>query len=189
MKKKNIVRITENELHRIIKESVDRIITELDWKTYMSAAQKDKDPQRSQRFRNQGIDTFNKEFGYEEDGINGSESTYLMPNGTLKHNSRDNQDRLEYVNQFATPNDVDPNDQQPTQHYVNGRGRMSSTQRQVKRPYTNSKPHARAMQKAEDEHRAWRKDNYVYNKGQGYHNTEDKTDWHDYLGYNNDRNI
>ena len=33
---KKIVRLTESDLHRIIKESVNNIITELDWKTKMN---------------------------------------------------------------------------------------------------------------------------------------------------------
>ena len=33
---KKIVRLTEGDLHRIIKESVNNIITELDWKTKMN---------------------------------------------------------------------------------------------------------------------------------------------------------
>ena len=32
---KKIVRLTESDLHRIIKESVNNIITEHDWKTKM----------------------------------------------------------------------------------------------------------------------------------------------------------
>ena len=37
---KRRVRLTEGDLHRIVKESVNRILTELDWKTYASAAKK-----------------------------------------------------------------------------------------------------------------------------------------------------
>lgn len=35
---KKIIRLTEQDLHRIVKESVNRVITELDWKTYNNAA-------------------------------------------------------------------------------------------------------------------------------------------------------
>jgi hypothetical protein len=37
---KKLVRLTEDDLHRIIKESVNNILTELDWKTYANAADK-----------------------------------------------------------------------------------------------------------------------------------------------------
>lgn len=36
----NKIRLTESQLHRVIKESVNRILTELDWKTYANAARK-----------------------------------------------------------------------------------------------------------------------------------------------------
>ena len=34
---KRIIRLTENDLHRIVKESVNKVLTELDWKTYANA--------------------------------------------------------------------------------------------------------------------------------------------------------
>ena len=38
MAKKQIVRVTESDLHRIIEESVNNILSELDWRTYDAAA-------------------------------------------------------------------------------------------------------------------------------------------------------
>ena len=40
IEKKKLIRLTEGDLHRIIKESVNQILTELDHRTYASAAQK-----------------------------------------------------------------------------------------------------------------------------------------------------
>ena len=40
MEKKKLIRLTEGDLHRIVKESVNQILTELDHRTYASAAQK-----------------------------------------------------------------------------------------------------------------------------------------------------
>lgn len=37
---RKLVRLTESDLHRIVKESVNRVLTELDWKTYANAARK-----------------------------------------------------------------------------------------------------------------------------------------------------
>lgn len=37
---KKLVRLTEGDLHNIIKESVNMVLTELDWKTYANAAKK-----------------------------------------------------------------------------------------------------------------------------------------------------
>ena len=40
MAKKQVIKLTENDLHRIIKESVNNVLTELDWKTYANAAER-----------------------------------------------------------------------------------------------------------------------------------------------------
>ena len=37
---KRRIRLTESDLHNIIKESVNNILSELDWRTYQSAADK-----------------------------------------------------------------------------------------------------------------------------------------------------
>jgi hypothetical protein len=37
---KKLIRLTESDLHNIIKESVNNILSELDWKTYANAAKK-----------------------------------------------------------------------------------------------------------------------------------------------------
>ena len=37
---KKLIRLTESDLHRIVKESVNQVLTELDWKTYANAARK-----------------------------------------------------------------------------------------------------------------------------------------------------
>ena len=37
---KQKIRLTESDLHRIIKESVKQVLSELDWRTYQSAAEK-----------------------------------------------------------------------------------------------------------------------------------------------------
>jgi uncharacterized membrane-anchored protein YhcB (DUF1043 family) len=40
---KKLIRLTEGDLHRIVKESVNRLLTELDWRTYANAAKKAKE--------------------------------------------------------------------------------------------------------------------------------------------------
>ena len=37
---KQKIKLTESDLHRIIKESVKQVLSELDWRTYQSAAEK-----------------------------------------------------------------------------------------------------------------------------------------------------
>lgn len=62
-------KITESDLHRVIKESVKSILSELDWKTYASAAEKtynNDDYERAEKFSNASTNKFNKKYGYEE---------------------------------------------------------------------------------------------------------------------------
>lgn len=53
--KNKIIRLTESDIHQIIKESVNRIITELDWRTYANAAKK-----RDAQIKNSGRDATDK---------------------------------------------------------------------------------------------------------------------------------
>lgn len=40
---KQIIRLTESDLHQMVKESVNKILSELDWKTYANAGRKERD--------------------------------------------------------------------------------------------------------------------------------------------------
>lgn len=87
---RNKVRLTESQLHNVIKESVKQVLTELDWKTYANAANKmrrergdadywkekgEKFPnniskaanarQRAERLGQAAKDAFNRDFGYK----------------------------------------------------------------------------------------------------------------------------
>lgn len=88
---KNIVKINENELHKLIGESVKKMISELDWKTYANASKKSmeksvpsdfeggsladrakkamKNRERAKRFGDAARQSFNDQFGYEGDGV------------------------------------------------------------------------------------------------------------------------
>ena len=63
---KQILKLTENALHNIIKESVNKILSELNWKTYDRASKQDYDPKRAERFADMRNDVFNSEFGYDD---------------------------------------------------------------------------------------------------------------------------
>lgn len=66
---KKLIRLTESDLHRIIKESVNNILTELDWKTYTNSSKKsydNDDYDRAEKFADAATKSFNKDFGYEE---------------------------------------------------------------------------------------------------------------------------
>ena len=60
---KRQVRLTEGQLNRIIKESVNNILSELDWRTYQSAYEKSNGSRR-QNFRQAANNSFNRQNGY-----------------------------------------------------------------------------------------------------------------------------
>lgn len=73
---KQIIRLTESELKQMVAESTKKILSELDWKTYASAARKNDEFRannphtahqwnRSYDFRNAAHDAFNKKYGLE----------------------------------------------------------------------------------------------------------------------------
>lgn len=43
---KKLIRLTEIDLHKIVKESVNKVLTELDWRTYANAAKKSREQDR-----------------------------------------------------------------------------------------------------------------------------------------------
>jgi hypothetical protein len=85
--RKTILRLTESDLHRIVKESVNRIITELDWRTYYSArdkaAQQMDDPSIPKDVRDKRYDQHKKFFQAGEDQMGKQHNL----NGTEVHNS------------------------------------------------------------------------------------------------------
>lgn len=58
------IRLTEEDLHKVIVESVKNILSELDWRTYQSASEKDTNPRRASRFRDAATNSFNRQNGY-----------------------------------------------------------------------------------------------------------------------------
>lgn len=64
---KQRIRLTESDLHRMIKESVRQVLSELDWKTYHSAAKKTSmDSVRSPKFAKAAEEAFNKKYGSKD---------------------------------------------------------------------------------------------------------------------------
>lgn len=82
---KNIIKITEEDLHNIISESVKQIVSELDWRTYDSAYKKSQEKsldkglspeeqdyhfRRSLKFRNAADKNLNKKYGVTQSNYN-----------------------------------------------------------------------------------------------------------------------
>lgn len=66
------IRLTESDLHKIIKESVKQVISELDWETYTNASEKAwrrNEPKRADRFNNAAVDAFNRDHSERADQI------------------------------------------------------------------------------------------------------------------------
>ena len=93
---KKVIRLTESDLHRVIKESVKQVMNELDWRTYQSASDKAAqrgDSPRAEKFQRAAYNSFNRENGYGIDKIpygdddshlynsyQDKDSYYAMPN-------------------------------------------------------------------------------------------------------------
>lgn len=85
--------ITSSELASMVAEATKRVMSELDWKTYASAANKsvnpdkydEKDWDRRRRFHEKATDSFEDEFGYEgefeDDGVKRTERVKGGPIG------------------------------------------------------------------------------------------------------------
>lgn len=66
MKSKNRIRLSESQLHKVIKESVKNVLNELDWGTYDSAMRKAAargDYERAGRFGSASRDAYNRDYG------------------------------------------------------------------------------------------------------------------------------
>ena len=90
---KSRIKLTESQLHNVIKESVKQVLSELDWKTYANAAKKREAQgnwQSADNLRDQMVHSFNDKYGesdYEYDYNNGSpikkSATFQMDNGAM----------------------------------------------------------------------------------------------------------
>jgi hypothetical protein len=66
---KKLIRLTEQDLHKIVKESVNKILTEMDWKTYANAAKKRAEQGKDDKAEDLAqfaTDRFNDKFGHDE---------------------------------------------------------------------------------------------------------------------------
>lgn len=88
------IRLTESQLHRVIKESVSRLLTELDWRTYQSAYEKERNmtpdqiaaydqkhgqwahAQRMSKFKQASENAFNNQNGYNVQKRYGDDGSY-----------------------------------------------------------------------------------------------------------------
>ena len=185
------IKLTENDLKQIVAESVQKVLSELDWKTYASAYEKDKDPRRREKFLNAAQERFGQNYGYNEPSF---EDTQLYRDTTGL--GKDHMNNLVLHNSHWTPVGGTLKSRQTNfttykdddDSVKVSRGRYDGT-KQVERPFANNKQHARAMQKASDEFNGYVNGQAKYVKGQGWTtDTVQSPDWHDYMDYNNPPN-
>ena len=86
---KKVIKLSENDLHNIITESVKRVLNELDSQTYYNAAAKAGDLGQYDRqtdFNQHGDNVINKELGFDSNSyIKANQSGFiLMPNDRYK---------------------------------------------------------------------------------------------------------
>lgn len=179
---KNIVKLTESELKQIITESVKKIISELDWKTYQNAAKKDYNPKRAREFAQAARDTFNKDYEYSDDNGN-----YV---GMNKSGLYDKDNTLSINSSYDKPSKYGNNNVRFSSKSANGDDKdnwysmkYDNTYGHVEKPTTTDKRHARKIQKAYDEFENYRNGNAKYNKGEGW-NKPEQNDFHSFIDFN-----
>lgn len=178
---KNIVRLSESQLHNIIKNSVNRVLAEMDWKTYASAANKmrgkmsgveywenkknidnhNKDFMRARRFGQAAQDTFNRDHGFKKGRFDDKDYAEVCLNG-----------KCDYVNnKFSTTAAA-------FRHNKDGRNWGQSfpygaaTSEKTIEDFYSGNPHANdainKYKKAKDEADNFSGGRYEYQKGKGW---------------------
>lgn len=82
---KKLIRLTESDLHSIIKESVQQVLSELDWRTYHNAALKSITKSRDRDFKPQE-QAFHKKRSEEFEDY--SDKKFQDKHGINKHKAR-----------------------------------------------------------------------------------------------------
>lgn len=164
--KKQLVKLTESDLHNIIKESVKSILSELDWRTYHRAALKDYDKNRAKKFAAMRDKLFNDQYEYS-DNANGNhirmQGDYNDPR--LEVLSGKDKEQTHYIKH------VGDNNYYYSKYYHTG---------YEKYPNPNGdKRFARKLTKAHD---AFNSINNEYENGIGYKDNQQSTDFHRFLG-------
>ena len=185
------IKLTENKLKQIVAESVNKILTELDWKTYANAAKtaSNNGDTRTTKFRDAAITRFNNEYGYENvisrDGIKNlkavpanyrdwetwrnNKKNSLPLDAETPHISLnfdyDDFDHFTYNKKGKAITDIENYPEEPIKTtYCNG-GTSSFPTKGF--PYTDGESWERNG-RAYDEFDNYRKGNYDYQKGKGW---------------------
>lgn len=186
--KKNRIRLTESQLHNIIKESVRQMLSELDWKTYANAANKRQAQgnwQSADSLRDQMVNSFNDKYATSDSEYNdyngistNKNASFQMDNGSmgdqgaLKFRSQIRQSNGEipqYINRnYRTGLEKDIYNQLPSQGQWHGQRGMTDADKNTKQqPTWSSKVRDKAMQGVYDVDR-YHNGQAKYVKGKGW---------------------
>lgn len=164
--KKQTIRLSEAQLHRVIKESVNKVLSELDWKTYANAARKSKERgdsfDRYYNFGKAANDAFNDEYvgDYKHDTLGDK----LRGNKSPRFDAffHPNRDKFAYgaVTGYNKGGDKIFATEKGTYHSHNGLQKPGS--------FFRNKEVADAFEKANDELFDYENGNYEYQKGKGW---------------------
>lgn len=157
---KTLVRLTEQELHNIIKESVNRLLAELDWKTLANAEKKARternDPKRAEQFADAARDAFDRDYGYQRGGhLSDDDYQYVGMGGDFQYSDELAPHALGWKNSF-------PN----IKLYPYG---MTTKEKTPQEFFNNNQDAVDAYNNAEREINNYRKGKYQYHKDKGWH--------------------
>ena len=100
---KNRIRLTESDLHRVIKESVNKILTEMEWQTYMNASRKRK--AQADDFRKvSGFDVYDTSMDKSADELERfAQERFMQKHGKNGHSHNYEGDSPSYKGRYHNP--------------------------------------------------------------------------------------
>ena len=183
---KKLIRLTESDLHNIVKESVNKILTELDWKTYASAGkkagkggsidmQRELNPNgkpnqwlkdavaarhRADKFYQQAKNQFNKDYGYKNGKRYDADYSEAGFGGDFTSSEEFSPHAIGYRDKgYGNPYKYEYG------RRYDGYAGKDMTPEEF---YQGNEDAARAYRNADDEIRNWKKGNYDYQNGKGW---------------------
>lgn len=163
---KKILRITEEDLNNIIKEGVNKVLSELDWRTYHNAANKDYDRKRARKFADMRDKKFNDEYEYNDS----PKGNFMRMQGGIENPTLEilsNNNSREAKHYIKHPED------DKYGFYVNNSSGYDK--------YPNADGDKRFARNIAKAHDAFNNINAKYENGK-YQDNDTKTDFHKFLG-------
>jgi len=174
---KKTIKITEGDLHGIIKESVNKVLTELDWKTYANARRKAGNKGEYEKARKFGSAAY-KEFNniYGKDGVKGdiylnrvSSDSDSFPSHTLMRMYN-----YDGEGNYNNPYNYDSTKAMGIMDKFDREGRYKRVKNPSLKRFFNNSEQEKAYKAASKEMDDYVMGNYEYVKGKGWYLKESK---------------